>query len=69
MALPSALLLALLSSCRLNAMALWLQQLYLESRPERINCFECAQVPGIYKIRYIGQTTLSSAAVRSAGLH
>ena len=24
-----------------------------------------AQVPGIYKIRYIGQTTLSSAAVRA----
>ena len=23
------------------------------------------QVPGIYKIRYIGQTTLSSAAVRN----
>jgi len=24
-----------------------------------------AQVPGIYKIRYVGQTTLSSAAVRA----
>jgi len=23
----------------------------------------CLQVPGLYKIRYIGQTTLSSAAV------
>ncbi len=26
-----------------------------------------AQVPGIYKIRYVGQTTLSSAAVRAVG--